>query len=138
VTVDIPQAVFVRRDLKAIKRLFDAMHELRYGTSAPAEAAEVVSLRTTVAGIMRKPATAKIKRGRPTPPQAAFSGKRRAYFDGRFRATPTYARAGLLAGNRITGPALIEEHASTTVLMAGDVMTVDPFGNLLIMVGRRM
>jgi N-methylhydantoinase A len=132
VTVDIPQAAFARRDPKAIKRLFDAMHELRYGTSAPTEAAEIVSLRATVAGIMRKPATAKIKRGRAAPPQAALSGKRPAFFDGRFRATPTYRRAALLAGNRIAGPALIEEHASTTVLMAGDQLAVDAFGNLVI------
>src|SRR5260370_6657230 len=55
VTVDIPLAVFGRRDANAIKRLFDAMHELRYGTCAPAEPAEVVSLRSTVNGVMRKP-----------------------------------------------------------------------------------
>jgi N-methylhydantoinase A len=137
VTVDIPQAVFARRDAKAIKRLFDAMHELRYGTSAPAEAAEIVSLRATVAGIMRKPATTRIKRGRASPPPAAFSGKRQVYFDGRYRTTPTYRRSELLAGNRITGPALIEEHASTTVLMAGDVLTIDPFGNLVIAIQGR-
>ena len=32
--------------------------------------------------------------------------------------------------------ALIEEHASTTVLMPGDRMTVDAYGNLVIAVGR--
>src|SRR5215472_15915673 len=55
VTVEIPLRVFERRDHGAIKRLFDAMHELRYGTCAPAEPAEIVSLRSTVAGTMRKP-----------------------------------------------------------------------------------
>jgi N-methylhydantoinase A len=109
---------------------------LRYGTSAPAEPAEIVSLRSTVTGIMRKPPQPKIKRGRAAPPKAAFAGKRPVNLGGRggFRATPTYRRAQLLAGNKIKGPALIEEHASTTVLMAGDTMTVDPYGNLLIAV----
>jgi len=135
VTVDIPLAVLGRRDANAIKRLFDAMHELRYGTCAPAEPAEIVSLRSTVAGIMRKPALTKIKRSRTTPPQAAFGGRRQVDLgEGGFRPTPTYRRAGLLAGNRIRGPALIEEHASTTMLMSGDVLTVDAFGNLLIAV----
>jgi len=111
------------------------MHELRYGTCAPAEPAEIVSLRSTVAGIMRKPALTKIKRSRTTPPQAAFGGRRQVDLgEGGFRPTPTYRRAGLLAGNRIRGPALIEEHASTTMLMSGDVLTVDAFGNLLIAV----
>ncbi len=132
VTVDIPQAVFSRRDQYAIKRLFDAMHALRYGTSAPSESAEIVSLRTTVAGVMRKPTSAKVKRGGSKPPAAAFTGKREVHLGERFRSTQTYRRSELLAGNRIMGPALIEEHASTTVLMAKDVMTVDAYGNLVI------
>jgi N-methylhydantoinase A len=32
----------------------------------------------------------------------------------------------------VTGPALIEEYASTTVLAPGDRMEVDRFGNLVI------
>jgi N-methylhydantoinase A len=136
VTVDIPLEVFRARDQGAIKRLFDQMHELRYGTCAPAEPAEIVSLRSTVAGVMRKPPQAKIKRGRGTPARAAFAGTRPVNLGerGGFRDTATYRRSALLAGDRITGPALIEEHASTTVLMSGDAMTVDPYGNLLIAV----
>src|SRR6185312_615785 len=60
VTVDLPLAVFRKRDRAAIKRHFDEMHELRYGTSAPAERAEIVSLRATVTGLMRKPPQEKI------------------------------------------------------------------------------
>jgi N-methylhydantoinase A len=136
VTVDLPDAVFKRRDRQAIKRLFDEMHELRYGTSAPQENAEIVSLRATVTGLMKKPAPAKVKRGTATPPKAAFTGKRRVYVGGGFRLAPTWRRAALLAGNRISGPALIEEHASTTVLLPGDRCEVDAYGNLVIAVGR--
>ena len=39
-----------------------------------------------------------------------------------------------LAGNRIAGPALIEEHASTTVLLPGDTLEVDAYGHLVIKV----
>src|SRR5262247_3190518 len=134
VTVDLPLKVFERQDRRAIKRLFDAMHESRYGTSAPDERAEIVSLRSTVTGVMRKPPQETVKRGKSTPDKAAFTGKRPVYVDGRFRPTPTYARVALKAGNRITGPALIEEHASTTVLLAGDKLEVDAHGNLLIKV----
>ena len=80
-----------RQDRAAIKRHFDAMHELRYGTSAPDERAEIVSLRSTVTGVMRKPPQEKIsarheraRQGRRSP----ASG--RSIFDGRFRPTPTY------------------------------------------------
>jgi N-methylhydantoinase A len=135
VTVDLPMQVFARADRKAIKRHFDEMHERRYGTCAPDERAEIVSLRSTVTGLMRKPPQQKIKRGQKAPPKAAFSGKRQASFGGRFVAAPTWRRSELLAGNRIKGPALIEEYASTTVLMPGDVIDVDQFGNLVIAVG---
>ncbi|MBV8285411.1 MAG: hydantoinase/oxoprolinase family protein, partial [Hyphomicrobiales bacterium] len=134
VTVDLPLKVFEREDRRAIKRLFDAMHELRYGTSAPDEPAEIVSLRSTVTGRMRKPPQERVARGGRTPDKAAFTGRRPVYLDGRFRPTPTYARAALTVGNRISGPALIEEHAATTVLLPGDRLEVDACGHLIIKV----
>jgi N-methylhydantoinase A len=137
VTVDLPLAVFKRKDRDAIKRHFDAQHAQRYGTSAPAERAEIVSLRSTVTGVMRKPPQRKIARGQKAPAKSAFGGKRKVYYGGRFHLTPTYRRDALTAGNRIKGPALIEEYASTTVLMPGDVMDVDALGNLVIAVGGR-
>src|SRR6476659_1196962 len=134
VTVDLPLKVFERADRVAIKRHFDAMHELRYGTSAPDERAEIVSLRSTVTGVMRKPPQEKIRRGRSVPDKSAATGKRPVYLDGKYQSPPTYARAALAAGNRIKGPALIEEHASTTVLLPGDRLEVDGYGNLMIKV----
>jgi N-methylhydantoinase A len=134
VTVDLPLKVFEKQDRAAIKCHFDEMHEQRYGTSAPDERAEIVSLRSTVTGVMRKPPQETIKRGKSTPDKAAFTGRRPVFFGGKFRPTPTYARAALTVGNRITGPALIEEHASTTVLGPGDRLEVDSHGNLLIAV----
>ena len=88
VTVDLPQRVFDRQDRTAIKRHFDELHELRYGTSAPSERAEIVSLRTTVTGVMRKPPQERIGTGSSTPPKAAFAS-------GRHR--PTGARRSLPA-----------------------------------------
>ncbi len=137
VTVDLPMQVFEEQDRAAIKRHFDDMHLLRYGTSAPAERAEIVSLRTTVTGIMPKPVPEEIASGGAAPPQAARTGKRPVYFEGHgFVDTRLFARDALTAGNRIKGPALIEEHASTTVLMPGAALEVDRFGNLDIAVGK--
>jgi N-methylhydantoinase A len=134
VTVELPMRVFQKQDRAAIKRHFDDDHMRRYGTSAPNENAEIVSLRVTVAGLMRKPPQEKIKKGAGRPPKSAYAGTRKVWFDGGFRKVPTYRRTALLAGNRISGPALIEEHASTTVLMPGDRMALDDYGNLAIRV----
>ena len=139
VTVDLLPAVFRRRDRDAIKQHFDEVHLRRYGTNAPREAAEIVSLRATVSGVMKKPPLERVARGTRTPPREAQRGRRGVYFSelGRSVPTPAFARDALRAGNRIAGPALVEEYASTTVLLPGDSLRVDDFGNLVIDVGRR-
>jgi N-methylhydantoinase A len=137
VTVDLSPTVFRKRDRDAIKHHFDEVHLLRYGTNAPEERAEFVSLRATVTGLMNKPPLEKISRGGPSPASSAKRGSRDVVFGDRKTKTPAYARAELRAGNRIAGPALIEEHASTTVLLPGDRMKVDGYGNLVIEVGKR-
>ena len=139
VTVDLSPAVFKRRDRESIKHHFDDVHQLRYGTCAPEERAEIVSLRATVTGVMKKPPLEKITRGGKVPLVGAGRGKRSVYFAelGKAVATRTFARDDLRAGNRIEGPALIEEYASTTVLLPGDKLKVDEFGNLVIEVGKR-
>ena len=105
VTVDIPIEHFAAADRKAIKTHFDAVHAQRYGTSAPAEPAEIVSLRTTVTGIVEKPGLEEIARGGAAPPNDARTGSRKAYFaGGGFVDTPTFARAGCSRATASTGP----------------------------------
>jgi N-methylhydantoinase A len=131
VTVEIPLHHFARSDRKAIKAQFDAVHEQRYGTSAPDEPAEIASLRTAITGIVEKPGLERIRAGHAAPPKQADTGMRKAFFQELgFVDTPTFARTALLAGNRIQGPALVEEHASTTVVLPGDSLQVDTLGNL--------
>jgi N-methylhydantoinase A len=139
VTVQLPPDVFRRRNADGLKRQFDEEHLRRYGTNAPEEKGEIVSLRATVTGVLRKPPLERIARGARQPLASARRGTRRAYFAELEKAvaTPTFAREALRAGNAIAGPALIEEHASTTVLLPDDRMRVDEFGNLVIEVARR-
>src|SRR5262249_40147311 len=134
VTVELPLELFAAEDRDGIKTRFDSVHATRYGYSAPGEKAEVVSLRSAVTGVLRKPTFEPIAAGTATPPETAFRGTRAVYFAevDRSAGTPTYDRTSLLAENRIAGPALIEEYASTTVVHPGDVVTVDAFGDLVI------
>jgi N-methylhydantoinase A len=135
VTIDVPVEHFARADRAAIKALFDKEHERRYGTSTPSEPAEIASLRTTVTGVLAKPKFERLAKGTANPPAKASRGTRPACFSGAFVETPVLGRDVLLAANRIQGPALIEEHASTTVLMPGDGGEVDGLGNLVITIG---
>jgi N-methylhydantoinase A len=134
VTVDLHGDVLKKRDRQSIKHQFDQVHQRRYGTCAPKEAAEIVSLRVTVSGVMKKPPLEKIPKGSSKPIKTARNGSRPVYFaeSGKLVNTPTYERANLKAGNKILGPALIEEYASITVVQPGDRLIVDDFGNLII------
>jgi N-methylhydantoinase A len=136
VTVELPGRFFAEKDRDAIKRRFDEVHAIRYGTSAPREPADLVSLRATVLGSMRKPPRHTVGEGQAQPPKEALRTKKDVFFRSQgFVSTPVFSRPGLRSGNRVEGPALIEEHASTTVVQPGDVLTVDGFGNLQILIG---
>jgi N-methylhydantoinase A len=136
VTVDLPGAFFVDKDRSAIKRQFDDLHKVRYGTSAPKEPADLVSLRVTVLGTMKKPPRHSVDTGSATPEKASLRGVKPVYFrQGGWAETPVYKRDLLRAGNEIAGPALVEEHASTTVVQPGDHLRVDELGNLQISIG---
>ncbi len=52
--------------------------------------------------------------------------------------TPFYEREGLRAGDRVEGPAIIEQYDTTTIVPPGFVVNVDRFGNLVIDVTPRI
>ncbi|MBU3648181.1 MAG: hydantoinase/oxoprolinase family protein, partial [Limnohabitans sp.] len=116
---------------------FDDVHKVRYGTSAPKEAADIVSLRVTVMGRMKKPPRNTVEAGQATPDSHALRTHKPVYFRsaGQFVETPVYRRDLLKSGNEFHGPALVEEHASTTVVQPGDSVQVDLYGNLQISIG---
>ncbi|MGE3247434.1 MAG: hydantoinase/oxoprolinase family protein, partial [Beijerinckiaceae bacterium] len=89
VTVDLPAKYIHNSDRAAIKRHFDEVHEVRYGTSAPGEPSEIVSLRLTVSGLMRKPPQQATDEGDPEASSAVARSKK-VYFrtTGEFVDTP--------------------------------------------------
>ena len=67
VTVELPIDLFTSQDRDGIKKLFDAVHQTRYGFSVAGEKAEIVSLRGAVIGEMRKPPFEHIAKGGAEP-----------------------------------------------------------------------
>ena len=57
--------------------------------------------------------------------------------DGTLQQLPTayYDREKLKAGNKIVGPAIVNQYDSTTVILPGLSALVDRFGNLIIETG---
>jgi N-methylhydantoinase A len=138
VTVELDRALFEAQDRAAIKAAFDEVHLQRYGTSAPKEAAELVSVRATLIGRMTNPEPGQLETRSKGAVDDARARVAKVYFHGEgLIDAPVYTRDLLLCGDRIEGPALIEERASTTVVQPGDRLTVDRFGNLNLDIGGR-
>ena len=70
----------------------------------------------------------------PSSDAEALIERREAYFTelNGFADTPVYARARLAPGMRLSGPALIEEAESTSVIGPKANVEVDGFGNLIM------
>jgi N-methylhydantoinase A len=137
VAVKMPSNVAGDHMRETVKELFDAAHQQRYSHSAKEEAADVVSLRVTAIGRMAKPDLPKIAAGDSTPPTDARRQTRSVTFDetsGSVLAA-VYSRAGLLAGNEITGPAVIEEAASITLIGPEDSARINEYGHIVITIG---
>jgi N-methylhydantoinase A len=128
-TVDCADREVSESDKPAIKSAFDALHRQTYGASAPEEDAELVTLRVVAEIPVPHLALPRAGAGRD-----ARIG-RRALYDlerGKFADADVHDRARLGAGASVAGPAIVEQYDSTTVVLAGQVLTVDQIGNLII------
>lgn len=129
VPVDRLSRTVTARDFRAAVERFHDLHEALHTYAVREESPFLRGLRLTLVGVVDKPQLPTSARSRrlPTP-----KGKRRAYFDGRFREVPIYDGPSLRHGQRLQGPAIIEEAFTTIVLQPGDVARLDPWANYRI------
>lgn len=126
-------ALVRKSDKSTLEKKFDEFHRKVYGHNAPEEPKEIVSLKATGIAKVRKPLLESIGSGARDPVPEAGLGARKVYIgDGKYQDFSIYRRDGLLGGNRIDGPALVEEDTATTVIEADQVCSVDQYGNLII------
>ena len=108
--------------VKAIASRFHAEHDRLYGYSLEEEGTplELINVRLSAVGITDKPKSIAGERT-GADPSASRKGQRRAYVPetGTFAVLPVYNGHTLLPGNRITGPALVEQ-VNTTLFISGD------------------
>ena len=110
---------------------FHHAHETRYGYFDRSRPCEVVNIRARFTGRTPKPALPKLKRGGASAARALVC-KSPVLFSGRRKLTAIYDRSRLLAGNRITGPAIVTEYSATTLLPPEWSGVVDRNGNLIL------
>jgi N-methylhydantoinase A len=119
--------------LTAMSAAFNDQHEATYGFASRNEELMVVNVRVTGIGRVERPRLATLAAAADGPARA-LKGRRAMHFGetGGLVETPLYDRVRLAAGDRIDGPAVVEQMDTTTVLPPGLPLTVDGYGNLLI------
>jgi len=115
---------------RALARRFDALHEQLFTFTLDAEH-EFVNLRAVIEGRPPYVPANRVEAG-GTDPAAALLGEQRVRIDGAVQVAKLYARAGLRAGHRVRGPAIVTQMDTTTLILPGHVGEVDAFGNILI------
>jgi len=116
-----------------ITKSFEHLHEIRYGYRIEAPLV-TINVRLKAIGKIKDIPVTEIKQGKEIS-RSAVKQKRNVYFDGNFVESQIFEREGLLCGNTIVGPAIIEEPFHTTVVMQGQTLQVDKLGNLIIHTG---
>lgn len=131
-TVPVPAGVLSDSSLASVRGRFHKAHERAYGHATPEEPVEVVSLRLSAVGSIAKPRLPEVSKG-GVDPSAAIVRKREVTLpDLSVEECGVYDRYKLKRGNVVTGPAIIEETDSTTVLYPGYKAETKRWGFLLI------
>jgi len=122
-------------DIVGLTSDFNEAHETQYGYRMD-DPAEIVTLRLRPVGLLPRPELPRIAAGNGNALKA-MKGSRSVYHPptGERVAYAIYDRGSLLCSDRIVGPAIVEEPSSTTVIHAGDGLTVGRYGELVIDVG---
>jgi len=108
---------------------FHEMHKARFGFNIPREVIEVITVKATVISMTENPELATIGSAEG---DAVPTSNRKVMYDDGWHDTPIFNRADLRDGHVIEGPAIVEEAASVTVLRPDQTLSVDRYGNLLL------
>jgi len=120
-----------REIIDDVARRFHDIHQSIYQHSAPESPVEFIAFRMVFSE--RSSSVATIRELKPGV-EATPKGRREAYFEeyNSFVETPLFERAALVRGQKLVGPAIVEQADTTTVIYPNQVSEVDKWGNLII------
>lgn len=116
--------------LKGAREAFVDTHRQLYDHGATDAPIEVVTMRCRATGRVKPPPMPRVK---ASTSEACASGSRLIYFsDTGFIETPLFARDTLGQGDTLTGPAVVDEWTTTTIVPPGWTLTVHASGTLIM------
>jgi N-methylhydantoinase A len=125
--VPLPIGTYGEHDGRALLTLFEEAYRRLYSRTIPGVEVEILSWVMTVSA----PVEAATEAAAPERPHDAVARRRRSIFDpatGEAIEVPIYWRADLAPGARLTGPAVIAEDETSTVVSGLFEARIDGFG----------
>ena len=132
INVPLPAGAIDATSLDAVRAAFADVYAQRYTAVYADAAVEVISFRVRVVGPV--PPLDLEQTEAAAPGRTKHKGVRQAWFGDGLVEAAVYDRYALEPGDRIEGPAIVEEREATTVVPPGDRLTVDAHLNLRIAV----
>ena len=131
--IPVPLDGWDAENLATLATRFHDVHRELYGHSSPHEDIEVVTIRVAATGILPSTDAERLERAQDADAASARLGTARMHLPGDGASTvPLYDRALLRLGNRVPGPAVIQQMDATTVFLAGQTASVSDNGDLII------
>jgi len=124
VEVDVPDGDLTEADIETVIQAFHKRHKDLYTFNMHWKGVEFLTFRVR-ATAPKKPIRMQSSQLGGPDASTAVKGHRQAWFDGQQFDTLVYDGAKLTSGNRIQGPAIIEEPATTVVVPVSYRCTVD-------------
>ncbi|WP_426959758.1 hydantoinase B/oxoprolinase family protein [Muricoccus radiodurans] len=127
--VPLPPGPIGPGSLDAVRAAFEGVYAARYTALPPGATIEAISFRVRVVG---PEPTLSLRQADAAALGSKRKGTRRAWFGNGWEEATVWDRYALRAGDRVPGPAIVEEREATTIVPPGDVLTADDAGNLRI------
>jgi N-methylhydantoinase A len=131
VEVDMAGGKITREAVEAAAAGFTRTHEELYTFAMPWKAVEILTLRLKATTPNAPFALSQVAKG-GADPKPALKRRRSCRFNGRDVDTAIYDGEKVLAGNVISGPAIIEETTTTVVIPEAYVCSVDKYKNYIL------
>ena len=128
IEVDLPRDAAALTPAMIAGRFHD-VYEMLYRNSDRSAQIDLINLRVRVTG--KTPAVS-LKRLPAAKGEPAARGTRQIWYGGARHVAQLYERTGLAAGHSVTGPAVIEQFDTTTVVAPGFVAVTDEYGVLTL------
>lgn len=128
--VPVPSGPINAETVKEVEKAFRSMFRRAYGYE-PDDPTQVVTFHVIAVGNLPEVELPTLP-ARGEDSSHAVKGTRKVYFDGQYQDTVIYDGQKLGFGNRLRGPAVIEQRESTTVVLPGQQVEKGSHGELVI------